>query len=92
MSQRNRKTGLNSAYRRAVRERQESRVLVTFGFVLAAAMAVIYLLTGNNDVEPAPGSISDVSNQQTVDALRAYGRGVPDIQEVDAIIDGTSTN
>lgn len=80
-------------YRRVPRERQEGRPYMAIGLVLALTMLfAILAFSGGNDVDPASGQITDASTEETAEALRAYGRGVPEMEEINAMIDGTSTN
>lgn len=91
MSKSSSKTGLNSAARKK-KDRQDNRKMMLAGCGLALFMLAIFAFTGpDKDAAPLPqGTASDVTADAQINPLEAYARGVPPMEEIDALIDGPS--
>jgi len=85
------KTGLNSAYRRAIRDRQDNRRALVIGVALGL-LCLGMIVLGNEDTTPAlqgqPGEIgiADLNDGPRVHPLVAYAQGLA-IKEMDVRLD-----
>lgn len=82
------KTGLNSAYRRAVRDRQDNRRSMVIGVVLGLLLLLPIFFGNEGDVpvlQGLPGEVglADIQDDEPrVHPLVAYSRGVS-VEEMD---------
>ena len=91
MNRKTKKTSANSAYRKMVRDHQDSRRFTVAGVVFGVLFLLVILFGGSSQVEQEPATSADtVASPDAAEIVSDYANGTPTIEEVDAIVNGNS--